>query len=62
MLFYIKCSVGVLSPDWTLTDTFRKANWGTSLVVQWLRICLATQWTPLQSLLGELRSHIPRSN
>ena len=33
-------------------------SWGTSLVVQWLRICLSVQemWAP--SLVGELRSHI----
>ena len=31
---------------------------GTSLVVQWLRICLAMQGAQVQSLVGELRSHM----
>ena len=35
---------------------------GTSLVVQWLRICLAMQGTQVWSLVGELRSHRLRSN
>ena len=35
---------------------------GTSLVVQWLRICLAVQGTQVQSLVGELRYHMPQSN
>ena len=37
-----------------------KNEWGTSLVVQWLRICLPIQETQVWSLAGELRSHIPR--
>ena len=32
---------------------------GTSLVVQWLRICLVIQRMWLHSLLGELRCHMP---
>ena len=32
---------------------------GTSLVVQWLRICPAMQETQVQSLVMELRSHVP---
>ena len=41
----------------------QKIRWlGTSLVVWWLRICLATQGTPVPSMVGELRSHMPRSN
>ena len=35
---------------------------GTSLVVQWLRICLAMQETWVRSLIGEVRSHVPLSN
>ena len=35
---------------------------GTSLVVQWVRICLAVQGMKVQPLTGELRSHMPRSN
>ena len=33
---------------------------GTSLMVQWLRIRLPMQGTRVQSLVGELRSHMPR--
>jgi len=36
------------------------ANSGTPLVVQWLRILLAIQETWVQSLYGELRSHMPQ--
>ena len=32
---------------------------GTSLVVQWLRICLAMQKTQVQPLVRELKSHMP---
>ena len=35
---------------------------GTSLMVQWLRICLAMQGTWVESLEGELRSYMPWSN
>ena len=33
----------------------------TSLIVQWLRICLSTQETCVQSLVRELRSHMPHA-
>ena len=39
-----------------------KMNLGTSLVVQWLRICLPMQGTQVQSQVGELRSHMPRGS
>ena len=42
--------------------TLRKERAGTSLVVQWWRICLATQGTWVQSLVGELRCCMPQSN
>ena len=32
------------------------------LVVQWLRICLSMQVVSLQSLVGKLRSHVPKGN
>ena len=32
---------------------------GTSLAVQWLRICLPMQGVWVRSLVGELRSHMP---
>ena len=34
-------------------DGVQKASRETSLVVQWLRICLAVQGTPVQSLVQE---------
>ena len=37
----------------------KKYQSGTSLVVQWLRICPAVQGTWVQYLVGELRSHMP---
>ena len=37
-------------------------TWGTSLVVQQLRICLVVQGMQVQSLVGELRSHMPRGS
>ena len=37
----------------------KKCPHGTSLVVLWLRICLVMQGKWVQSLVGELRSHIP---
>ena len=36
--------------------------WGTSLVIQWLRIRLARQGTWVWSLLRELRSRMPQGN
>ena len=38
---------------------FRSKVAGTSLAVQWLRLCLAMQGVRVQSLVGELRSHMP---
>ena len=35
--------------------------WGL-LAVQWLRVCLAMSGTQVQSLVVELRSHVPHSN
>ena len=35
---------------------------GTSLVVRWLRIHLATQETWIRSLVQELGSHTPQGN
>ena len=39
-----------------------KINPGTSLAVQWLRLCFPMQGTQVQPLVGELRSHMPRGN
>ena len=35
-----------------------KSSAGTSLMVQWLRICLPMQGTRVRSLVGELRPHM----
>ena len=58
-----------LLPDsWPQTEEminicyFKVLNWGTSLVVQWLRICLAMQGTWVQFLIKEQRSHVPWDN
>ena len=37
-------------------------NLGSSLVVQWLRIHIAMQGMQVLFLVGEGRSHMPRSN
>ena len=38
-----------------------KVSWvGTSLMVQWLRICPAVQRVQAQSLVRELRPHMPQ--
>ena len=34
---------------------------GTSLAVQWLRLCLPMQGVQVRYLVGELRSHVPHS-
>ena len=36
----------------------KNSSAGPSLVVQWLRICLSMQGIQVQSLVGELRSHL----
>ena len=41
---------------------FLEERWGTSLVIQWLRICLEMQGTQIWSLVRELRSHMPWSD
>ena len=45
-----------------LYSVFKVFYLGPSLVVQWLRICLPMQVTWVQSLIGELKSHIPWRN
>ena len=42
--------------------TKTKMNSGTSLVAQWLRICLPRQGMQVQSGVGELRSHMPKGD
>ena len=48
------------SPNTVLTKHIKKHS-GTSLVVQWLRIRLVMQGTPVWSLVRELRSLVPQS-
>ena len=38
---------------------YRMVSKGTSLVVQWLRLCASTAGAQVRSLVGELRSHMP---
>ena len=42
-------------------DPFKKLLCSTSLVVHWLKIHFPMQGTWVQSLVGELRSHMPLS-
>ena len=49
------------SESYVTLTMFKADHWGTSLVVQWLRICLPKQGTQVQSLVRELRSHMPRN-
>ena len=57
-LFYSIVSIHFGSGFPVIKSLFRR----TSLVVQWLRVCLTMQRTQVQSLIGELRSHMPWSN
>ena len=61
ILFYmIGCSQGHMywTCDFHIT-TDLKVFWGTSLVVQWLRLYLPVLGVQIQSLVRELRSHMP---
>ena len=50
--------IAIIFSGWLLIkDDF----WGTSLVVQWLRT-LPIRGMKVQSLVGELRSHMPWGN
>ena len=55
---------GWLDKQWRETEVWLivTGQIGTSWVVQWLRIHLATQGTRVRSLVRELRSHMPRGN
>ena len=43
-----------------LKSLFKKQQQGTSLAVQWLGLCLPTHRVRVQSLVRELRSHVPQ--
>ena len=47
------------SIQYPVIDHNGKEYEGTSLVVQWLRICLPMQGIQVQSVVRELRSHTP---
>ena len=40
----------------------KKSHPGVSFMVQWLRPCLPIQGMKVQSLVRELRSHMPQGN
>ena len=50
------------SLTWDIWVSLIRDNLGTTLVIQWLRICLPMQGTRVWSLVWELRSHLPRGN
>ena len=54
--------MGTMHPIQMMMATLKTHNSGTSLVVQWLRIHLAMQGTKVQSLVEELRSHMPQDS
>ena len=39
--------------------SFKKGGLGASLVVHWLRLCAPKVEAQIQSVVGELRSHLP---
>ena len=49
------------NPSKDLKQGMTSTHLEVSLVVQWLGICLPVQGMRLQSLVGELRSHMPQS-
>ena len=51
------CGVRHLSKP---TELYNIANSGTSLAVQWLRLCFTMLSVQVQSLASELRSHMPQ--
>ena len=46
-------------PFWSLFESCQNVEWGTSLVVQWLRLCSSTQGAQVQSVVRELRPQMP---
>ena len=54
----------LIVPSWFLCQPLRVkyCEWGTSLVVLWLRIHLPMQGTQVRSVVEELRSHTPRGH
>ena len=50
---------GCWSEEITWQNGGQRTRWAASLVVQWLRIHLPRQKTQVQSLVGELKPHMP---
>ena len=50
------------TPVYAASPASKMVPGGTSLVVQWLRVCLVIQGTQVGSLFGELGSHMMQSN
>ena len=46
-------------PDNKAFKALKKGLMGTSLAVQWLRLCASNAGAEVQSLVGKLRSHMP---
>ena len=60
---FARCITEIYSLNKTILDFFlKKTGWGTSLVIQWLRLYLPMQVTQVRSLVGELRSHTLQGN
>ena len=59
---FISSSQFGYKPKISLKIVLKKTLLETSLVVQWLWICPAMQETWIQSLVGELRFHMPWNN
>ena len=54
----MRIALAWLQPNLSLPDCEKRI----SLLVQWLRVLLAMQGMQVQSLVGELRSHMLQSN
>ena len=60
----VPCTAKQILNHWTTREALQRILniVGIFLVVQWLKIRLATQGTQIQSLIGERRSYMPRGN
>ena len=54
-----KAGEGVIKPDLTQFSVIMGTALEASLTVQWLRHCLPRLQVPIQSLVGDLKSHMP---
>ena len=60
-LFYVQKVTVLASSVMNKVKKGLKCIWETSLAAQWLRLRLPKPGVQIQSLIGELRSHMPRS-